>query len=80
MSCDPPGHIYKMFFVYCAKCHNDEPLDFVRTYAEGRGLARRRGWSLTRAHGWVCPECKRLLRGERGAARNIVMDEESNNE
>lgn len=59
------GKYVRMAEAYCAECTN-------RAYVGGWSVAaidanlRSKGWSLTKLHGWVCPECKQKLRKGRG--------------
>lgn len=53
---------WKSVWVRCGACARwemvlgrDEP---GGSHREAEGLIRRGGWSLTRARGWVCPDCR----------------------
>lgn len=50
------GHIYVDYFMDCGVCNRETCLAVAR---EPSKEARRQGFTYTRKHGWVCPDCQR---------------------
>ncbi len=45
------------FVVECGRCEERESLDGCQRSADAPQHARDIGWKLTKADGWVCPQC-----------------------
>jgi len=60
---DPPFGTIKSvvtYDIYCALCKDDDSVGELNDLREDAiKAARKKGWSKTKEHGWICPECKK---------------------
>lgn len=56
------GRIKAEWCVFCGICYDFDHLDWLDARSAGgrAGLARQKGWKLTKLNGWVCPRCQPL--------------------
>jgi hypothetical protein len=70
------GRIVPSFAVSCGKCRRaHEEAIGARTRAEASRDLKRAGWALTRAWGYICPECDGDLNF---AVQSLEPQQESN--
>lgn len=63
MSTDKSGTITKewAYIIDCGLCRDTDMVSPMGTKCMAADEARSFGWSMTQAHGWICPKCVRKL-------------------